>query len=105
MPPWVKRTVIWSPAAEADLLALQNGGHLQDADDAADALDRYATTGKIDGRSLIFFRRNPWRSRWRLKRPNVADSWRMLFVDSPARRLIVVERVRLPAEAYTDPAP
>ncbi len=100
MPPWVKRRIVWSPAARAELLALEDRGHQDLTDSAIQALKCYAESGAVGQCALAFFTRGVWRGHWRLKDPGLQNGWRILFRDAEARRTLFVERIRLREDAY-----
>ena len=104
MPPWVKRQIEWTLEARASVALLRDRGHGDVAVAATEALERFAATGKSELAVFAHFRSGPWRGYSRLKEPAARDGWRIIFLDYPARRRIVVQRVRLRPDAYLDPS-
>lgn len=104
MPPWVKRNLMWSDEAAAGLASLHRAGLEEDVSAIVAAMNRYCESGAATGYVVEQFTRGPWRGYWRLKRvPGERNDLRLLFVDSPVRRRVTVQRVRRREDAYDEP--
>ena len=100
---WVKRRIEWTQEAQTDIGLLQASGNADLAAAAKAAMESYATTGAAHPHFVAYFEFGKWRGIWRLKQIGQRGGFRVLFEDYSARRLIIVNRVRLRADAYDDP--
>lgn len=103
MPPWVKRTVEWTPEARGCLHALAAIDRGDVVVAAIDVVERYAVSGTAQPCDVLFMAHGPWRGWTRIKEPAPRDGWRIIFRDRPKRRLIIVKRFHLRAVVYLDP--